>query len=92
MLEGEETETWLEEEEEEVAIRMEREEESATRLEGEDESAARLVGGQESANKLDDQEEPPLCHKTSMLHKKSFVGDLTLLEKISLKDLQKRRE
>ena len=36
---------------------------------------------------LDDQEEPPLCHKTSRLHKKSFVDDLTLLEKISLSHL-----
>ena len=36
---------------------------------------------------LDDQEEPPLCHKTSRLHKKSFVDDLTLLEKILLSHL-----
>ena len=32
-------------------------------------------------------EKLPPCHKQSKLHKKSFVDDLTLLEKISLKNL-----
>ena len=32
--------------------------------------------------------EPPPCHNQSKLHKKSFIDDLTLLEKISLANLE----
>jgi hypothetical protein len=33
---------------------------------------------------------PPLCHQESKMHKKSFIDDLTLLEKVSLNDLQQK--
>ena len=32
----------------------------------------------------------PLCHQQSKMHKKSFIDDLTLLEKVSLNDLQQK--
>ena len=33
-------------------------------------------------------ENPPLCHNTAKTHKKAYIDDLTLLEKISLSDLE----
>ena len=69
---------------------------SSTRMENGDELATGLDGGAKSAARLEDGEElstwPPPCHNTTRLFKKLYIDDLTLLEKISLKDLiQKER-
>ena len=32
-------------------------------------------------------EDPPLCHKRNKIHKNSYIDDLTLFEKVSLKEL-----
>ena len=36
-------------------------------------------------------EDPPLCHNTSKTHKNSYIDDLTLFEKVSLKDLVEKK-
>ena len=73
---------WLEEGEESAA-RME--EEGATSAEVVEGPADWLEGGEESAARMEkDEPPPPPCHSASKLHKKSFIDDLTLLEKISL--------
>ena len=73
---------------------MEEGELSASRLEDEHESATWLEERGESSNQLKYQDEPtkcdPPCRNTSNMHKKSFIDDLTLLEKISLSNLIQR--
>ena len=36
-----------------------------------------------------EEEEAPLCQNISKIHKNAYIDDLTMLEKISLKDLEK---
>ena len=64
-----------------TASRLENETDSSSRLEVETESSPWMEG--DPAHKL------PLCYNKDKTHKKSFVDDLTLLEKISLKSLVK---
>ena len=64
-----------------TASRLENETDSSLRLEVETESSPRMEG--DPAFKL------PLCNNKDKTHKKSFVDDLTLLEKISLSTLVK---
>ena len=54
--------------------------------------AAWLEEGEESAARMEkDEPPPPPCHSVPKLHKKSFIDDLTLLEKISLSDLIEKK-
>ena len=45
--------------------------------------------GPEAAPGMEAQGELPLCHQVEKTHKKSFIDDLTLLEKIYLKNFVK---
>ena len=72
------------------------EDESAPRLEVAQQSSSEMEGENESTTGLEVEIDPsirqeapllPLCHQQSKLHKKSFIDDLTLLEKISLSNL-----
>ena len=78
----------------EVAQEGEDDEETTPRVEDHTVSSQRLDGQDEDIPGLEDQveaapgmEELPLCHQTEKTHKKSFVDDLTLLEKIYLNNL-----
>ena len=67
-------------------MEMERDEESASGMEGQDGNITYIGPHLEPSSR---QLAPPLplCYKQSKLHKKSFIDDLTLLEKISLSNL-----
>ena len=72
-------------------------------LEGEQEPAAGMAVGLAPAAGLDGEDDPttgmegqvhqtmklPLCHNKEKMHKKAFIDDPTLVEKISLSDLEK---
>ena len=59
-------------------------------LEGREDNSLWMDGDKDSVWNQD-ATHPPLCTAKEKLHKKAFVDDLTLLEKISLKDLQKKK-
>ena len=65
------------------------EEMNATRMYSEDEETPRLEVEEEAAPRLEGEEVAPLCQNTAKTHKKAYIDDLTLLEKISLQDLEK---
>ena len=71
----------------ETESRLEEEAAPASWMESETAVVPGLVGERRAAPGMEDRTEPPLCYKTDKTHKKSFVDDLTLLEKISLKSL-----
>ena len=49
-----------------------------------------MVKESKNSHRMDGKKLQPLCMLKEKLHKKAFVDDLTLLEKISLKDLEKK--
>ena len=57
---------------------------SSQRLDGLDEDIPGLEDQEDAAPRM---EQLPLCHQTEKTHKKSFIDDLTLLEKINLNNL-----
>ena len=93
------------EEEVEVTTRRKEETEAPTRLEDGEEPTTWMEEEEASAPGLDDVDEsptaevhsrepvnwPPPCHSASKLHKKSFIDDLTLLEKVSLSQLIEKK-
>ena len=81
-----------------AASRVEGREDSASRMDAQlmesGEAVPRMEGRVEPASRMDVQQEDsreveklPPCHKTENTHKKSFIDDLTLLEKINLNNL-----
>ena len=66
--------------------RLEVEKERHHRMEEENKNSHRMESKQRTHKKEDNQH--PLCTVKEKLHKKAFVDDLTLLERISLKDLE----
>ena len=76
---------------------MESEVEKSSRLEMEKESQSRLVVENDNSHRMEAEgmhmkevNKYPLCSDKKKLKKRSFVDDLTLLERISLKDLEKK--
>ena len=65
------------------------EEGNATRMDSEYEETLRLEVEEEAAPRLEGEEVVALCQNTAKTHKKAYIDDLTLLEKISLQDLEK---
>ena len=95
----------LVEEEVDVATRRMEETEAPARLEDGEEPTTWMEEEEASAPGLDDVDESPTvevhssepvnwlppCHSASKLHKKSFIDDLTLLEKVSLSQLIEKK-
>ena len=65
------------------------EEVNDTRMDSDYEETLRLEVEEEAAPRLEGEEVVPLCQNTAKTHKKAYIDDLTLLEKISLQDLKK---
>ena len=73
--------------EEESRQRRETEKRNATRIDSGDEETQRLEVEEEAAPRLEGEEVAPLCQNTAKTHNKAYIDNLTLLEKISLQDL-----
>ena len=83
----------------EDAQKLEVDKKSSTGMEAQNESQNELELWKDSSCWMEDESistrnqevvRPPPCTVKEKLHKKSFVDDLTLLERISLKDLEKK--
>ena len=81
-------------------LRLEAEKDNSSRMDGDRVNKYGLEGRKDNYLRLESDKvsvwnqgaaQPPLCTAKNKIHKKLFVDDLTLLEKISLKDLQKKK-
>ena len=81
-------------------LRLEAEKDNSSRMDGDRVNKYGLEGRKDNSLRLESDKvsvwnqgaaQPPLCTAKEKLHTKTFVDDLTLLEKKSLKDLKKKK-